>query len=201
MAKNYRKKQPKTLEKKVDKLARDVRSIAEVPKYFDQLLSQSISWTGTVSSILYPAQGSAESQRNGDAVRSKSISIHGMLYAGDAYNFVRIIVFVDKATDGSTPLSSELLQYTGSTSTPFSPYNWSFRDRFRILKDKTIKVIDNMDNELQMFKFNTKVNYVNKFNTGVVTPITNGLYVMAISDSSAVTHPAILMYCRVMYTE
>lgn len=121
------------------KLAKFVASVVNVEyKKNDVAVTsgyQAHSATGSVTLLTGIAQGDTSETRNGNSIRSKSISIKGSLVAGSTTNEARYILFIDKVSSGVAPAITDLLESDGV----FARYNDDFAgSRFIILEDKRI---------------------------------------------------------------
>lgn len=104
--------------------------------------------TGQIAINLCPIQGGdALYQRNGTGVTLCSIHLRGLIEPQQANSataqnslpdYIRLVVFYDKAPSGTTPVWSDVVQNVVSgSSQPNDPPNYNNRNRFLILRDMT----------------------------------------------------------------
>lgn len=93
------------------------------------------STTGTITLLSSMAQGDTSETRNGNSIRSKSISIKGSVVAGTQTNELRYILFLDKNSNGVIPTATELLE-ADSVIARYNDDNMG--SRFIILQDKRV---------------------------------------------------------------
>lgn len=179
-------------------------------KFFDMgysgpLTAPALSaWTGCEhgTSLNTPVQGSGPSDRNGNLVHARAITIEGCLSAADTTNalphprYVFIALVLDTQCNG-TALNSEDVYtspYVGSAQGNIIPFrNLEDRGRFRILAVKRLQLNGSTAVDTgpkgtynkAHFRFHRKLNYPINFkaNTGAISDVgNNNLAVVAVAD-------------------
>nr|WAE42312.1 MAG: capsid protein [Cressdnaviricota sp.] len=177
-------------------------------KQFDNITTATTaSSAGTIiGGLILPSQGVADSQRTGDVIFIKSVSIHGNFICADATQMFRTILFrwrPDNAID--TPSVAKLLQDTSSLPWASAINETSLQaGKINILHDKTYAMVLNTQSGVKQFSWKFYGKKLGKkkiaFNSGAVTGM-DQLYMLIISDSLAVAHPAINFNCRTIYSD
>lgn len=193
---------------------RQVRSIVNSnleKKYFDTLLSGTVSTTAQISKLTTIPTGTTDSTRVGDKVKMLSLNLRFLFGAADATNVCRFIIFQWHLNDGTAPVVTDILNNTGVTDVFMAYYNHDQGKNFTVLCDKMIISCLNASNANVWFKwrhsFNRKRKLSDKFvkntikfiaaaNTGM-----DHIYMLIVSDSSALTHPGYNLDSRVTYTD
>lgn len=170
-------------------------------KYYDYELDSTVDYSGSVFATSLVPQGDGDTTRDGDKICCKALKIHGIIAAADTWNYVRLIVFVWKPSAVANPSTGQILVDTGAADAPQSFYVHDYRKNFTVLWDKTFRVAVSQPNLTIGFK---KYIRLKDLNINFITAGTSGqnhIYVMAISDSSAVSHPTVLYKSRLMFTD
>lgn len=190
-----RSKKTKALTRK--DVRKEILKIAE-KKFINGTNSAGIDFSGTVTSISDVAQGDTDNTRDGDNLYLTSLQLRWSVVLGDSTNLARIIVFQWKPN--STPTTGDILITTGSTAAPLSAYNHDTRQSYRILSDSLVAL-----NAAETMKAGTSfvVNFPVKQiqYTGSGTTGTNKLYLLALSDSGASSHPTFTYYYKLNYRD
>lgn len=140
--KNDRRLVPSSTAKKVAKVQSDVsvikRLVYNEQKYYDQFNSYTILNAGTqFISCNNLAQGDGASQRTGNGVANKSLTIRinaSHNPAGADYMNLRVMLVKDKQPNGAFPVGGTLLQNVSFQS----GLNDSQLLRFKVLADRTL---------------------------------------------------------------
>lgn len=190
-------------------VSKKITSAAE-KRYTDTSASgQAITYSGTVFHLTATSQGNDDlADRQGDRITLTSCKGYIHCLAGDAQNTMRAVV-VQCLFDASlaAPIPGEILQYVSSISAPISPYTKDYvGSKIRILYDSGPFNLESSSDTNQRIK---KVNIFGKklksklisYNNNGTIPIKNALYLMLISDSSAVSHPTAKFILRTRYID
>lgn len=172
-------------------------------KYFDQtLVNVSFDYSGVLYNLTPINQGNTDTDRNGDQVMLKYVSIRGYLQASatSTYNVCRIIVFQWKPN--STPAISDILNNIASVNAPNSFYLWDKRQQYTVLWDKRY-IVQGTDRQAALFskkiygkKLRKKLQFLGGGNSS-----DNRVYIIAISDDGGTPYPAWTWQSRVAYTD
>lgn len=193
----------KSLPQKVNKLARKVKKLELEKDYktLDTSYDSTVASTGVFTLLNGIAQGDAEGTRDGNKVVVKSVQIKGAAVTADAYNQMRCIIFTDNQPNSAAPALGDILESTGNPINSF--FRTTTRKRFRILYDRTVDM-DTDDPISQFPNFYRKMYLSTQYSTSgnTIAAITrNSLYMLLVSDSDAVTHPAAEIYARIRYVD
>ncbi len=97
--------------------------------------------TPNFSLLTQIALGDDADDRMGVQVTLRSVAVKFLVTRGNADAAIRIIMFLDKQTNGAAPVAGDLLQLTTSiTETFVSPLNNDNKRRFTILSDRSHQV-------------------------------------------------------------
>lgn len=202
---NYGKKKRKS---KVSKrLRRDIETVLDEKdakevelKYIDtdHTTPQNITNAGIINHLSACAEGTGYDERVGLKIKGKSLQIRFELIHSDSTNMIRVIVL--RWFCSSTPTVADIIHApAASTPWPLNPLNINNSKEIQILYDNLF-ALSTYTNANQVDKF-----YINKpMNISFETDDTrdNGhLYLLAISDSVASTHPTIGYWSRVRFTD
>lgn len=169
---------------------------------FDQTLSP--DWSGTLFDLTGNiATGTTVATRVGDAVTLREIDWRGIITSADTHNFVRVALFQWRAdTSVDTPTAGSVLETVNDVLAPVTLWNWDRRAEYKVLWDKTY-YLDSADDTAVQFsgkigprKLKTPIHYNPGYNTGM-----NHVFLMVISDSSAISHPQVNWDMRLKYKD
>lgn len=172
---------------------------------FDAKSAQSIDTAGTIFSISEVPQGVTDITRVGDSLLPKRLEIRMLQIGADTpSNTMRILLFRWKMNDASdTPGVSEIFEGGYAGSYVFSPYNTHNRKRFEVLWDDTVVLNPNVASttntqwRTKYFKLAKKpIDYQYSAVTGQ-----DKIFLLVISDSSAISHPTIQFISRMYFTD
>jgi len=114
----------------------------------------------------------------------------------------RMIIYYDKQTNGTTPTTTSLL----NNATPMDFKNLGYRNRFRILKDKTM-ALDSSARDVYFTKYYMKfkrplVTTYNTTNGGLVADImTGGLFLLYLSDEGVGDYPTFTAQIKLKFND
>lgn len=188
-------KQTKAIKALERKLQAEVKELVQVQTAF------SVTNTGNVLNLVPIAQGDGISQREGNAIRLKSLTMrHAFQHniAGDINQFVRVILFCDKQQIADTsPSVTDVLE----TASYLAPYSLASKGRFSILHDKYFRLNANTHNGLAMTK-KRKMTQLVRYNSSATTDIQkNGIYILLISSQATANYPADEFQTNVKYID
>lgn len=176
-------------------------------KYFDTLVSGSAVTAATITPLGLIAQGSDVNQRVGNTIVLTSIQFKGDCVVGDATNFVRHMIVLDRDSNGVAPVTADILDASTITSTIWCPYNNDNKLRLRVLYDNVYNI--NTVNQpyvldKQFLKLGGKKGIQSVYaasGAAQVNLLTNQLYSLVVSDSALGPHPAVFFGYRLRYTD
>lgn len=185
-------------------------NVVELKKHRYQLNSN-LSTTAQFYPLLNAsAQGDSDlEQRIGNRIKLKSIRITGNLIQGDTYNIIRMVLFIwndDNTSGKNPPVDGNIFD---DTSTVFgrqygelaSASTNPSRKVIQVLGDK--RVVLTATNNVKQFSFR-KTFKIGKDVTFGSDSVSTGVgipHLMIITDSSAITHPAVNFYSVCHYND
>ena len=213
-----RNRKRKSVKKKVKTNTRRINKLVNAQKsYVDNVYNFSINGTtGSITNIGLNtiSQGNALSQRIGDKITLKSITINGFVQnalstlAADAFNNIRVILIqLSQPNLTATPLAvTDFLEIANYLSLYKKRPNY----KFKVLFDKHWMTNSQTSGgatwqPVNPFRkhFKMNVNFPKGLDVtyapGTGTPIANNLKLVLISDSLAVPHPTLNIYSRLNY--
>lgn len=196
----YKKKGFKKFAQKV------VNSTAEKKTVSTYSYSNNVDATGFQFNATNISQGDTDGTRDGDQllIRSVEMELHPWLGATpDTNNIVRVML-VQWYGLASSLTVGDVLQVTSAlnSSCVMSPYNHDNRYQFKVLYDRRFVLSANgtsthFQKVMITRGFRRKVQYV----AGSATSATNGVYMLAFSDSISGPHPALDYNVKINYSD
>lgn len=197
----------KTAAKSVRKIVKKMINKEIESKHIDASVANTVSGpTGLLTDLTLIGQGTGDQTRIGDKLKPVSLEIRGQLLGNTAIdrNLLRMIVFQWHPNSASpVPVSSDILLYTASAANAvLSPYQWDTRQNFTILSDKTYQLQGSASSDDYHTYFHLKLSpkRVISFNAGGTTGL-NKIYVLCVSDSSAINFPSIQYIYQLRYKD
>lgn len=126
----------------------------------------------------------------GQVIEPTHLRIKWSVRLGDELQLLRVMVIQD-ISGGGFPTASTLLQYTGVNS-PISPLGISYKHTYRVLFDEFYTMVGGTESNLLSGDITIRKNKLNKvsFVQGGGSLTADGaIYLIFVSDSSAVTPP------------
>lgn len=214
--KNYKKKPAakSAADKRTTKIARTVakrvlRGEAESKYWTYPLDSFTVDTTGRMLDLFSLAalpNGTTDTSRTGDTISVKSFHMKGTMTAADNTNLIRVILFAWRPSSGTgTPTVSDLLSasWASNYTLAYKSVDNSRDKEVKVFYDKTFPLISSTDKVYKMFSANVPFPNGHKiqFIGGSSTVAANKFYIYFVSDSSAATHPSLLMNYRFYFTD
>jgi len=180
-----------------------VKQNMEHKNYDLSVLDTAVDWAGSgaVFSIIPTVQGAGNQQIVGISIKPTNLKIRlniTSVPSGSEVNLIRLLVLQVKT--GGVPTIPTTLASVSNVRAPLSDFDVSFRKTYRVLFDRLYSVDSNNKPQTQAF-INIKSLAKMNFQTSTLNVQTGGLYLMAVSDSGAVSHPLIRGFCRLTYTD
>lgn len=172
-------------------------------KAFDYNFGTSASQTGTLTLLTQIAQGTGDTQRIGNTCNFLKMHFNAQVnhYPGAGYEYVRIIILMDKQGYNS-PVVNDVLEpiLVGGVTANLAQYNWNYAARFKILYDHSMVLTPTIVEEIVLNKTLTlgvKAHFI-----GTSTTFANQLYALCISSQSNILAlPGINMSCRTTFSD
>lgn len=170
-------------------------------KYYGVSNNTTVDSSGVVYPLFRPTQGDNDSSRDGDAVELAASEFHYAVGAADATNLMRIIVF--KWSETTVPQPQDVIQssYLGGVTAPLAPINWDNRSKIKVYHNRLTTMTVSTASQVQSFDIYYKPVGKPQWTQGSDTDGNNQIYVFAISDSSAGSHPNFEFGSLVSYTD
>lgn len=171
-------------------------------KYWEQYSTPAgVDFSGTVWPLSDITAGTADTNRIGDKAKPHNFTMKFNLVGADATNLMTVMVVRWKPDSQIENLAnvSQVLGLTGSTLGPLSPPIWDTRQKFDILWGKRYSLALSGPQQIEDEVF---LNLDKGPSIAYKATTTNGLnklFLLAISDSGAVSHPTIQFYCRLSF--
>jgi len=167
-------------------------------KYVDSNYNSGFDSSGTIqilSNII--TQGDTDSDRIGDKLLMRNLSIRGYASYGDTVNVMRVILFQWKLSNASvTPTITDILQ----TAHRFSHYNHDKKAQYSILYDQTFNLDDSNRRQILIKKsIRPKIKKLQLEGAGVNG--INHIFLLGISDSGGVPNPAVQLDFRLTFKD
>ncbi len=199
----FRRKRRKTknLKSTIRKTVRNELGKTEEIHRLDTTIDESaISTTATITAITAVAAGDDRTHRNGIEAVGKTLTCRYLLTSADTTNIVRILVV--RWWDSVTPTLANILENTTTISFALiSPYQAEPTHRYKVLYDKVHRMSNALDTHQALGRFSIKLNNSRfKWTSTASTTERDPIYLMAISDSGAVTHPTLSAIIRFRFT-
>jgi len=172
-------------------------------KVFDLAVNlTNATYAGSIIDLCAVTQGITEITRIGDELMPKRLLGRFQLNNADTTNTYRCIIFRWKQNDTVAPTVGGILESSGPSTIQacYVPLNVNTRSTFEVLYDKTYCTYSNA-NQCKFFSFDLKLAKKKIEYSFSTTAGQNKIYMLLISDSSAVTHPTFLGYTRLMFTD
>jgi len=181
------------------KIAKVVKSVLDKKVEFkhytltgqSMVLSQTILQFNLLSGI---TEGDDVAERTGRQIIVRSIQIMGYFFMGDNTNICRLLLVQE--LENSATLSTDLWQ---ANSVNALRKNETL-GKYRVLWDRRCN-LQTYTNTQELYKNFFKCNIKVKYNAVNGSPIKNNVFLVGISDSSAIPHPNYLFDVRVYFND
>lgn len=178
-------------------------------KYKDLTVGYTVvDYNGLIWDLTPILQGTSDTQRIGDSYMPTRIEVRGQVHGADATNDIRIVLFRWNQDSNATgdPVPSNVLQstFTGTANATQAPFYHDKTPNFWVIHDERIALAGDVSNSkyVQNFEINRKLQTKPVAVTDSATGAgTFKLYLMVISDSGAVNHPAVTFGSRVFFRD
>lgn len=182
---------------------RYLRGMINCEKHFlDTNVAALQSWTGSVTALSATAQGDNITNRIGDSILAKYLTLRYSWIMDTALSstICRLIIFQDTMSLGTIPAASDVLTTTGSAPAVLSLLNIqnALQGRFKILYDKTVAL--SLGGPVafatdEVIPINDHIKYTSTTGTDEGR---NMLYALAICNVNA-SDPTLTMNARLAY--
>jgi hypothetical protein len=166
-------------------------------KYFLKSDSTSVDYNGHIVAHTDVGQGDTDQTRDGDNLFPLRLEIRLQVQLADTSNLVRVIFF--RWIPSSTPVPGSIMQTTGNVLAPMSPVYHDYRQQYHVIYDKVFQLDTYHPYQMDVAVIKLPKQSI-QFEAGGLTG-TNKYYSCAITDSSAASHPAVVMYTKLWFTD
>lgn len=206
VSKAKRKKLNPVIKSQVSYAVRRALEKQEELKISDTTINTTIDNTGTLFDLTDMAQGVTEANRVGNKCAPKWIDVRLSCLPADGRQIMRFVLFQWHADDGShAPAATDILQaglVTSGTYAVYAGLNNDDRALFRVLADWSYAMtLGECDSNFTLVVKRVKAAMRQIEFNGTLTTGTEKLYLLAISDSAAVSHPSLTGVVRVHYAD
>lgn len=181
----------KKVDKKVNRLARQVRSYVPEVNYTNEIVAATnTSTSGTLTNLIsYPAQAAGNSTdltRLGDKIKVKDVELRMYLTSVNILTAIRVVIFIDKrnqSTAVTDVFESGTLVATQNAVNALKVHD--YEDRYTFLYDRTFDFGDT-DREVKTLvkKFRFKSGLPIEFLAGATTVTKNALKMIVIGTGA-----------------
>jgi len=174
-------------------------------KYIDSSASAGVDSDGTAGIDSAVDQGDGKSERIGNYIKMQRYIARWQVTVADATNMMRIIMLQWKPNTASDALAlTDVMEsaFMGSATAPLSTFNQTnYGNYFRILYDELVCV--STDNPVVVGKIDLDLSRCAqvKFGNDASASAAGHLYLLRISDSTAISHPDFTYVGRLLYRD
>lgn len=156
-------------------------------------LRQTVSTTGNMDGVVNMTRGdNFLNQYGGSWVDWMWMRFRMLTVTADTFDTVRVIIIQWKGLRPPTATPDIVLDISGAVEPVLAPYNGANKQLFNVLSDTTVCVNANTPPEFaQTIFIPGKRLLKTHFNRSTDTVLSNGFYVVAVSNSFATPHPTL----------
>lgn len=160
-------------------------------KMYDRLIAASpVDFSGIIIDLFTGiVQGVSDSNYIGSDIRPTTLRIKMSLQATDSIQMFRVVVL--QTIGGGVPTPATVLQSVGNIRAPLSPFERDYLKTYKVLFDELYTQVLNTESAFLSVDIRIPYNKLRnvEFTDTVGTIEANGIYLLLISDSAAVSHP------------
>lgn len=186
----------------VAKIARNVVMNMSEKHYFDYTNTHSLTTTWALTAISNVQQIGGDTGRDGDEIIQKSLMMKFGLSGADATNNCRIVV-IRFLADGN-PTAAQIFSNDATVYSPLSMYNHDNRKLFNVVYDSGVVAVANAAGGRLHVARDVSVNLKQtkqRFDGGTTNNVKGALYLFYASDSSAASHPTLVIRTRMNFID
>lgn len=187
-------------------LAKHVKGLVNV-EFKENVVSNTataISATAFISSLDVMAQGDTDATRSGNLIRVKSIQWEGFatIHASAANTSLRIMVILDKQSNGANPGLSDILNDPSAGDAIVSSRNIDGMHRFVVLYDRKF-VLSQTGQGIVKWKFYKKCSLPIRYdgNAGDITDLASNNILLVMVSNEPTNSPAITHSGRIRFID
>lgn len=161
----------------------------------------SVHGTYASGSFVPIVQGLDNGQYIGTKINPRYLKVRYAMDVADTSNVVSMVVIQSKGLWGNNGDMTNVYEVTGTVNAPFSAVSTEFADRFRVLYRREIVLDTDDPTKIGSIKIGPKKLRKMTFTAGTGSVESGHIMVGFISDSTAVTHPAVRLSWRFYYKD
>jgi len=170
-----------------------------------QISVTSVSQTPTITQLTNIGQGDTSSTRDGDSIKITAIHLKGIvaLHTSAATSQYRVMLILDKQTNGAIYNASDVLEDTTAVDNLISPLNLDNKYRFRVLMDKLITLSNGGGNESVTWQRHIKLNQHIRFGgtAGTIADLNTYSLSLMVMSNEPTNVPNHSIYSRIRYVD
>ncbi|AUM61853.1 capsid [uncultured virus] len=194
----FRKSRKPGMVKMMRRVAQKVVSFNQEHKYFDTDMGTTIDYSGVASDLCLVPQGDTDVTRDGDVLLPTSLELNIQVIAGDSSNVLQFCIIRNKSDKTIQP--GTVFSTVGGTSAPLYPLDHDRRSQYDLIARFWI-VVDVYHPIKHIHRFIKLKKKLCKFIAAATTQASGHLWLVAISDSAAASHPAMQGSIRLNFTD
>ncbi len=188
-----------------------LRAVRRLAKFVDTELQQSLffadnvsaSDTGLLFTLAAIAQGTDDVNRIGFQASMVRLEARILIERGNTDSCIRLLLVIDKQTNGAFPTVNDLLQVTGSGNQKVtSPMSNENRLRFTVLSDRVYSLVTG-HSTIRCFPIRKRLTHKMRFDgpgQGIVDIVSGSIILLAIATTTgAAASPTISMVSRLWF--
>lgn len=166
------------------KMARGLKKVVNVERkvIYSSRSAHGLTTAAQIDHLTGVATGTGYQTRNGNSIRANALNWRFYVTRnGLANSYIRIIIFMDVASNGTMPTPAQLLETPDDVNSHLNVNNGK---RFTVLKDYVFKCAEG-ESSHRIFKGGTKLNHVIEYTantTNIADTSTGHLFILAMSD-------------------
>ncbi len=188
-----------------------MRAVRRLARFVDTELNQAIfigqgidvQFTGSFLDLVQISQGDDDNNRHGLQVTMRSIAMRFHVAIGNQDSCLRVILLVDKQSNGAVPTVADVLQITtGGTDVVTTPTNNDNKKRFTILSDR-VRILINGHSDLLCFPLRKKLTHKIRFDgvgQAIDDVVSGAVFLLLLSDQTTVANaPTVAVTSRAWF--
>lgn len=166
------------------------------------IVPTSVSTTGSSYNLFQNMTrgDAATNEYEGSTTQVKNIRVRGQVARADSTQAMRLLIV--QMLDTTSPTASTILPAATTVVAPYSRRNWVNRTTYKILRDMLINLCTDQESEtfdIYIPGFKIRKQWWNDSVANV--PTTGGIYLICVSDSSAIAHPTLVFESEIIYSD
>lgn len=183
-----------------------IKTVNETKWFLAEAAATSLSTTPSMTVLNIVQQGDTGTTRDGNKILMTMVDLRVQLVVSDPTNLIRCLVVYDRQSNGSNPSTvgiTNILDTVAAASQTMAPQLQPTKRRYKILLDRLF-TMDLVNKYTWMLHKRIKVNRYTEYNGNAGSSadiVTGGLYLIFVSDSSAISHPTMQFTAKMFYKD